>query len=64
MTIRKPEKLGISRARMLNTTVVLKYMANIGKILTDLNLHDKPNRIWNCDETGKQFQHTPITLYP
>jgi len=60
MTIRKPEKLGNSRSRMLNTTVVSKYMADLGKILTDLNLHDKPNRIWNCDETGKQFQHTPI----
>jgi hypothetical protein len=62
MTIRKPEKLGNSRARMLNTTVVSKYMADLGKILTDLNLHDKPNCIWNCDETGKQFQHTPIKV--
>nr|XP_022314252.1 uncharacterized protein LOC111118860 [Crassostrea virginica] len=62
MTIRKPEKLGNSRARMLNPTVVSKYMNDLGDMISKLNLHDKPEHIWNCDETGKQFQHTPVKV--
>lgn len=62
LSIRKPEKLGNSRARMLNPTVVSKYFVELEAILTKFVLKDKPGLIWNCDETGKQFQHTPIKI--
>jgi len=57
ISIRKPEKLATSRARMLNPVVVERYMQDLGHILESLNVTYKPSQIWNCDETGKQFEH-------
>ncbi|XP_069112283.1 tigger transposable element-derived protein 6-like [Argopecten irradians] len=62
ITIRKPEKLGNSRARMLNPVVVERYFNDLTEIITNLNLQNSPQNIWNCDETGKQFQHTPVKI--
>lgn len=62
LAIRKPEKLGNSRARMLNPTVVERYMNDLGQKISELKLEHKPNQIWNCDETGKQFQHNPVKV--
>lgn len=62
LTLRKPEKLGTVRARMLNEVVVQKYFNDLRKIITELNLTEKPAYIWNCDETGKQLEHTPVRV--
>lgn len=62
LAIRKPEKLGNSRARMLNPTVVERYMNDLGQKISELKLEHKPNQIWNCDETGKQFQHNSVKV--
>ena len=45
VVIRKPEKLGTSRARMLNPTVVNNYVNDLGSIIQTLNLGDKPAQI-------------------
>ncbi|XP_062582083.1 uncharacterized protein LOC134243872 [Saccostrea cucullata] len=37
-------------------------MNDFGNIISNLNLNNKPHNIWNCDETGKQFQHTPVKM--
>ena len=58
----KSEKLGNSRSRMLNPTVVSKYMNDLGDMISKLNLHNKPEHIWKCEETGKQFQHTSVKV--
>ncbi|XP_062575504.1 uncharacterized protein LOC134237417 [Saccostrea cucullata] len=60
VALRKPEKLGTVRARMLNSCVVEKYFADLSKIVQNLNLQGSPEKIWNCDETGKQLEHTPV----
>lgn len=62
LAVIKPEKLGKSRARMLNPTVVERYMTDLGQKIYELKLNYKPNLIWNCDETGKQFQHNPVEV--
>lgn len=62
VALRKPEKLGTVRARMLNGCVVDKYFADLSKIVVNLNLQEKPENIWNCDETGKQLEHTPVNV--
>lgn len=62
LAVIKPEKLGKSRARMLNPTVVERYMTDLGQKVYELKLNYKPNLIWNCDETGKQFQHNPVEV--
>lgn len=62
LTTRKPEKLGTARARMLNSTVVERYFAELTTVVNDLKLKDKPHLIWNCDETGKQLTHEPVRV--
>lgn len=47
---------------MLNPTVVEKYMNDLGQKISELKLEHKPNQIWNCDETGKQFQHNSVKV--
>ncbi|KAH3728211.1 hypothetical protein DPMN_054162 [Dreissena polymorpha] len=32
------------------------------KVVLDLNLSEHPERIWNADETGFKFQHTPVRI--
>ncbi|XP_033755670.1 jerky protein homolog-like [Pecten maximus] len=62
LTLRKPEQLGTVRARMLNSTVVDNYFVELAGIVEALNLQNAPERIWNADETGKQFMHTPVRV--
>lgn len=62
VALRKPEKLRTVRARMLNGCVVDKYFADLSKIVVNLDLQEKSENIWNCDETGKQLEHTPVNV--
>lgn len=39
--------------------MVDNYFKDLGKLITDLGLQDDPERIWNCDETGFNFEHAP-----
>ena len=41
---------------MLNETVVQNYYPDLGSIMDDKGLQDKPQSIWNCDETSKTFE--------
>lgn len=62
ITIRKAEKLTTTRARMLNPQVLNNYFNDLNALMTQLSIHDKPENIWNCDETGKQFEHQPVRV--
>ena len=62
LSLRQPEKLGNVRARMLNPVVVGKYFEGLKEIVDTLQLNDHPERIWNADECGKQFEHTPMKV--
>ncbi|XP_062596590.1 uncharacterized protein LOC134258049 [Saccostrea cucullata] len=62
ISLRKPEKLGTVRARMLNGVVVQRYFNDLGKIIENLNLQNAPKKIWNADETGKQLEHSPVNV--
>ncbi|XP_022342950.2 uncharacterized protein LOC111136409 [Crassostrea virginica] len=62
LTIRRSEKLSSSRARMMNPVVVDKYFTDLEQIVKDLNLEMKPHCIWNMDETGRSFEHTPVRV--
>lgn len=37
-------------------------MNDLGQNISELKLEHKPNQIWNCDETGKQFQHNSVKV--
>ena len=59
LKIVKPQKLAISRAKSSSREVISKYYQELGTILTTNNLTNKPNRIYNIDETGISTEHTP-----
>ena len=60
LALRKPEKLSTSGSRMLNPTVVGNYFTALGDVMEKLNLLHKPAQIWNADESGFQFEHSPV----
>ncbi|KAK3104222.1 hypothetical protein FSP39_025431 [Pinctada imbricata] len=62
ISLRKPEKLGNMRAKMLNPQKVNNYFDDLEKLVKELDLTNKPQFIWNADETGKQFQHNPVNV--
>lgn len=62
IVIRKPEKLGTARARMMNREVIGRYFDDLQTLLEGLGLEDKPAKIWNCDEIGKNFEHEPVKV--
>ena len=57
----KPRKLAIlvSRAKSASSGVLNNFYKELGTILTSNNLKDKPERIWNIDETGVSTEHSP-----
>lgn len=59
LSVRKAQ--GISRARTegMNREEVKSYFDLLTSILTENNLLDKPNCIWNCDEIGVQLNNEP-----
>ena len=61
-TICWSKKLSSFRAGMMNPVVVNKYFTDQEQIVKALNLENKPYCIWNMDETGRSFQHTPVRV--
>ena len=55
ITLRKPDKLDRGRSRMANVNVMAQHFSLLKKIMTDLNLFEKPDQIFNCDESGIQL---------
>ena len=47
---------------MLNPVVVTNYFNDLDALLDKLDLKEKPDQIWNCDETGKNFEHQPVKV--
>lgn len=53
----KPRKLNIARAKCASAAAISKYYKELGTVLTQNNLHDKPHLIFNIDETGCSTEH-------
>ena len=54
--LRKPENLSAARAMGMNDIVVKSWFDHYLTVVKDLGIEDKPERFWNCDETGVQDQ--------
>ena len=54
-----PRKLETTRAKSSTPETVNKYFENLSEIITKYNLCDKPQNIYNIDETGLQPEHRP-----
>jgi len=62
LTSRKPERQWYVRARMMNPEVVSKYYTDLATRVDTLDMSDKPQYIWNFDESGKNFEHDPVRV--
>ena len=63
LKISKPQKLGIPRAKAASREIIDNYYKELETILKENDLFDKPERIFNIDETGISTEHQPPKLY-
>ena len=47
---------------MVNPVVLHRYFTGLNELLTETDISNKQSVIWNCDETGKQFEHFPVKI--
>lgn len=59
LTISKPQKLSMQRARCASKETLSNYFKELGTIMTKNNLHENPQKIYNMDESALQSEHTP-----
>lgn len=60
LKVSKPQSLAINRAESASRENLNKYYKELHTILTKSNLHDKPENIYNIDETGFSTEHSPF----
>ena len=60
--LRKTEPLSGVRARNMNPTTVGNYVISLRDVLLKNDLLDKPQYMWNADETSICFQHQPMKV--
>ena len=56
---KKPKRLEMVRAKTVTKAVIDSYFEELKNILDEHQLHDKPERVFNIDETGLSLDHTP-----
>ena len=59
LKIVKPQKLSIARAKSASRESLDKYYKELSLVLTSNGLNDKPQNIYNVDETGVNTEHSP-----
>ena len=55
----KPRSLESSRAKSSSPEIIEKYYSNLKAVLEKYELQDRPQIIYNLDETGIQPEHRP-----
>ncbi|CAC5394085.1 unnamed protein product [Mytilus coruscus] len=59
LSVRKPEGLSAARSSMLNPSVVATYFEKLGSVMESLGVKDKPQQLFNADESGISTVHNP-----
>lgn len=62
LKVSKPQSLEMKRAESASRENLNKYYKELHAILTKSNLHDKPQNIYNIDETGFSTEHSPLKI--
>ncbi|XP_072381873.1 uncharacterized protein [Diabrotica undecimpunctata] len=57
--LRVPENLSAYKASMANEFMIKDFFSKLNDVLMKLNMKNKPNLIWNCDETGLSYVVKP-----
>ena len=55
--------MSVARAKATDPEVILCYFDMLEKALIEYDLQDKPNKIFNIDETGMPLEHCPTNCY-
>lgn len=63
LKLKQPAKTTKAKAA-LTADVVKNYFDSLEEIMTNLELKDIPDRIWNVDETGVSLDHNPPKVLP
>ncbi|XP_053400532.1 jerky protein homolog-like [Mercenaria mercenaria] len=59
VTLAKPQKLSVLRAKCTSDETMDKYFCELAKVLKKHDLENHPEFIWNIDETGLMIEHNP-----
>ncbi|XP_053392052.1 uncharacterized protein LOC128554769 [Mercenaria mercenaria] len=59
LAVVKPQKLSIARAKSASRETLNNYYKELATVLTTNHLRDKPQNIYNVDETGVNSEHSP-----
>ncbi|XP_045213569.1 uncharacterized protein LOC123564232 [Mercenaria mercenaria] len=62
LTLAKPQKLSLVRARATSEAVLDAYFKELDSVLKKHGLMDKPENIWNVDESGLLMEHRPTNV--
>lgn len=59
LTLRQPEGTASVREQCMDPVKVAKYFTALKQVMEESDLLDKPNNLWNMDETGLQLDVKP-----
>ncbi|KAH3698668.1 hypothetical protein DPMN_086214 [Dreissena polymorpha] len=60
--VAKPQKLSLARAKASSSELLEYFLSDLKNIMENCNLTNKPDLIWNIDETGLLLEHSPINI--
>lgn len=59
MRLRRPEPTAAIRHMCMDQSKVNRYFEELGRLLQKTGLSERPQQVWNMDETGLQLEHKP-----
>mgnify|MGYP000140301650 FL=1 len=62
LILTKPQKLSVVRAKATLAAVLQEYFTQLDlllKLIKENGVHERPECIWDMDETGLQMEHSP-----
>ena len=62
VSLRTPEAQTDSRSKLLNPQIVNSYFQDLGNIIAENDLSNRPKCIWNMDETSCCMEHKPVPV--
>ena len=62
LCIRKAEKVTYARLQATDPLVLNSYFDILEKTLEEYDLFEDPSRVFNCDEAGISYQHSPPSV--
>ncbi|KAH3800246.1 hypothetical protein DPMN_153877 [Dreissena polymorpha] len=60
--VAKPQKLSLARAKASSPEVLEHYFSDLKNIMENCHLTNRPDLIWNIDETGLLLEHSPTNI--